>query len=103
MEFIDAQTFGLDWKEKHIRLGVGTTGRNDNTGKRMSLPRGAIGYVISATPRTILVLFGKELLKPPPPTSNGSWAVGTSLGRLYSYVTTFDWNDWTNLDIRREK
>lgn len=103
MEFIDAQTFGLDWKGKHIRLGAGTTGRNDNTGKRMSLPKGAIGYVVSATPATILVLFGKELLKQPPASLNGSWAVGTSLDKLYSYVVTFGWTDWTSLDIHREE
>jgi hypothetical protein len=103
MEFIDAQTFGLDWKGKHIRLGLGLTGRNDNTGKRMSLPKGAIGFVVSATPGTVLALFGKDLLAPPQPLWQGMLPVGRSLERSYSYVTTFNWDDWTSLDIRREK
>lgn len=102
MEFIDAPTFGLDWKGKHIRVSAGLSGRNDNTGKRMALPRGAIGYVVSATPGTILVIFGKELLKPPPPLLNGGLPVGSSLERRYSYVATLNWDDWVKLDIRRE-
>lgn len=65
MEFADVPTFGLHWKGKYIQNNVGSTGRRDNAGRMMSLPKGSIGYVSAATAGSILVVFGQDLRRPP--------------------------------------
>ncbi len=95
MEFFDSPTFGLSWREHYIRIGVGSSGRKDNQGKAMSLPKGAIGYVTSASPASILVVFGEDVMKPPPPTS----AVYGVTHRQYRFVVTFVPDDWYKLNL----
>ena len=99
MEFADVPTFGLHWKGKYIQNNVGSTGRRDNAGRMMSLPKGSIGYVSAATAGSILVVFGQDLRRPPEPTS----AVHTVSDRRYQFVCTFGLDDWTRLDLRLSK
>jgi hypothetical protein len=100
MEFFDSPTFGTTWMGRFIQIGKGVVGRTDMTGKEMSLPKGAIGYVDKALPGTIFVDFGKDLLKPPRPRPFG-FPIENS--REYQYRAIFSVEDWYNLDIRLSK
>lgn len=95
--FVDAPHIGVDWAGKWIQLGVGSTGRKDNRGIAMSLPKGSIGFVASATPGgVLLVLFGPNpMIAPEKPVK------GVSISdRRYKYVCNFDFDDWTTLKIK---
>jgi hypothetical protein len=95
--FTDSPHIGIDWAGKWIQLGVGSTGRKDNRGITMSLPKGSIGYVFSATPGgTLLVVFGNNPMIAPEKPSQG---VGVS-DRRYKYVCNFNYDDWLALKIK---
>ena len=95
IEFYDSPIFGLEWKGRYVRIGVGTTSRKDNAGRVILLPKGAIGYVASATAGSILVVFGADLSVPPPPTDH---IYTVSHGR-YKFACTFGPDDWYRLNI----
>ena len=63
----------------------------------MSLPKGAIGYVASATSGgVLLVLFGQNpMIAPEKPVQ------GVPISdRRYKYVCNFDFDDWAALKIK---
>lgn len=97
--FFDAPTFGIDWQGKYVLLGRAAGLRKDNAGRSVSLPAGAIGYVASATPASILVVFGSDLRKAPEPTDH----VNTVASRRYSAVFTFQFRDWVGLKLMRTR
>ena len=99
MEFADVASFGLHWKGRYVQNSVAASGRRDNAGRVMSLPKGSVGYVAGATAATILVVYGQDLSRPPEPTS----PVHTVSDRRYRFVCTFGWTDWTGLDLRLSK
>jgi hypothetical protein len=96
LRFVDSDTIGADWAGRWIQLGVGTTGRLDNRGIAMSLPKGAIGYVAQATPGVLLVVFGNNPMIAPEKPVRGL-AVSD---RRYRYVCNFDVDDWLALKIK---
>jgi hypothetical protein len=98
-DFIDAATFGLDWKGRYVRLGVGITARVDNKNNRVSLPAGAIGYVASATSGSVLVVFDRDPRKVPEPTSAGQTVASPRYGAVFS----FGFDDWLRLKLTRSK
>lgn len=62
----------------------------------MSLPKGAIGYVASATPGVLLAVFGNNpMIAPERPVQGFAIA-----DRRYKYVCNFDVNDWLALKIK---
>jgi len=95
MNFQDVPTFGVHWKGHYLRLGVGSTGRKDNAGRTVSLPKGAVGYVVSATPGSVLVVFGVDATQPPQPPS----AAYPVTHRRYAAVCTFVYGDWQLLKL----
>lgn len=63
----------------------------------MSLPKGAIGYVFSATAGgVLLVVFGHNPMVAPERPTPG---IGVS-DRRYKYVCNFDAEDWERLRIK---
>lgn len=97
LRFIDSDHIGADWMGRWIQLGVASTGRKDNRGITMSLPKGSIGYVARASPGgVLLVLFGNNPMIAPEKPLQG---VPIS-DRRYRYVCNFDADDWTALRIR---
>lgn len=95
--FIDSPHIGADWAGRWVQLGVGSTGRKDNRGITMSLPKGAIGYVASATPGgVLLVVFGNNPMIAPEKPIQG---IGIS-DRRFKYVCNFELDDWQALQIK---